>query len=50
MRMEKNEQFQAAAPNKPGVAIEYKATYTNNTGKPVKGLVADLPIPDGEEP
>lgn len=44
-----NEQFQDAATIKPGDVIEYKATYTNNTGKPVKGLVADLPIPEGLE-
>ncbi|PLC04277.1 hypothetical protein CY658_19905 [Variovorax sp. RO1] len=44
-----NEQLQDAATIKPGDVIEYKATYTNNTGKPVKGLVADLPIPEGLE-
>ena len=44
-----NEQFQDAATIKPGDVIEYKATYTNNTDKPVKGLVADLPIPEGLE-
>lgn len=44
-----NEQFQDAATIKPGDVIEYKATYTNKTDKPVKGLVADLPIPEGLE-
>lgn len=44
-----NEQFQDAATIKPGDVIEYKATYTNNTGKTVKGLVANLPIPEGLE-
>ncbi|PIF73228.1 putative repeat protein (TIGR01451 family) [Variovorax sp. 54] len=44
-----NEQLQDAATIKPGDVIEYKATYTNNTSKSVKGLVADLPIPEGLE-
>ncbi len=30
---------------KPNDIIEYRATYTNNTAKSVKGLVATLPIP-----
>lgn len=34
---------------KPGDLVEYTATYTNNTGKPVTGLIADLPIPEGLE-
>jgi uncharacterized repeat protein (TIGR01451 family) len=34
---------------KPGDVVEYRVTYTNNTGKPVTGLVADLPIPEGLE-
>lgn len=41
------EQLQDAASVKPGDTLEYKATYTNNTGKTVTGLVADLPIPEG---
>lgn len=43
------EQLLDAASVKPGDIVEYKATYTNNTGKPVSGLVADLPIPEGLE-
>ncbi|RYY80906.1 MAG: hypothetical protein EOO69_00370 [Moraxellaceae bacterium] len=30
---------------KPNDIIEYRAIYTNNTAKSVKGLVATLPIP-----
>lgn len=30
---------------KPNDIIEYRATYTNNTAKTIKGLVATLPIP-----
>lgn len=30
---------------KPNDVIEYRAKYTNNTTKPVKGLLATLPIP-----
>ena len=30
---------------KPNDIIEYRATYTNNTANPIKGLVATLPIP-----
>lgn len=41
------EQLLDAATVKPGDTIEYKATYTNRSGKPVTGLVANLPIPDG---
>ena len=43
------EQLQDASSVKPGDVIEYKATYTNNTGKAVTGLVADLPLPEGLE-
>lgn len=43
------EQLLDAGSVKPGDIVEYKATYTNNTGKPVSGLVADLPIPEGLE-
>ncbi|AIY42890.1 putative signal peptide protein [Collimonas arenae] len=43
------EQLVSAASVKPGDIIEYKATYTNTSNKPVTGLVADLPIPDGLE-
>lgn len=32
---------------KPGDIVEYRATYTNRDGKPIKGLVATLPIPAG---
>lgn len=34
---------------KPGDVIEYRATYTNQDGKPVTGLQAILPIPEGME-
>lgn len=43
------EQLVAADSVKPGDVLEYRATYTNNTGKAVSGLVANLPIPDGLE-
>jgi len=43
------EQLLDAASVKPGDVIEYTATYTNKTSKPVSGLVADLPIPEGLE-
>jgi uncharacterized repeat protein (TIGR01451 family) len=38
-------EYQPATQAKPDDIIEYRATYTNNTGKPIKGLVATLPIP-----
>lgn len=41
------EQLVDAATVKPGDIIEYKAVYTNRSGKPVSGLVANLPIPEG---
>jgi len=34
---------------KPGDVIEYRATYTNQDVKPVMGLQAILPIPEGME-
>ena len=43
------EQLVDAGSVKPGDIVEYRAVYTNNTGKPVTGLVADLPIPEGLE-
>lgn len=43
------EQLLEASSVKPGDILEYRATYTNNTGKAVSGLVADLPIPEGLE-
>lgn len=43
------EQLQDASSVKPGDVLEYTATYTNNTGKAVTGLVANLPIPEGLE-
>jgi uncharacterized repeat protein (TIGR01451 family) len=43
------EQLLDASSVKPGDVLEYRVTYTNNTGKPVTGLVADLPIPEGLE-
>ena len=41
------EQLLDARSVKPGDTIEYKATYTNRSGKPVNGLSANLPIPEG---
>ena len=43
------EQLVAADAVKPGDVLEYRASYTNKSGKPVKGLVANLPIPEGLE-
>lgn len=43
------EQLVAADTVKPGDILQYQATYTNKTGKPVTGLVAELPIPEGLE-
>ena len=43
------EQLVAAPTVMPGDVIEYKATYKNNSAKPVTGLVANLPIPEGLE-
>jgi uncharacterized repeat protein (TIGR01451 family) len=34
---------------KPGDIVEYQATYRNNDVKPVTGLQATLPIPEGTE-
>ncbi|MFM7026164.1 MAG: hypothetical protein ACKOWC_08945 [Limnohabitans sp.] len=34
---------------KPGDLIEYKVTYTNRGTKPVRDVVAQLPIPEGLE-
>lgn len=41
------EQLLDAATVKPGDVIEYRATYTNRSAKPVTGVVATLPIPEG---
>ena len=41
------EQLLDARSVKPGDTIEYRATYTNRSGKPVNGLSANLPIPEG---
>lgn len=43
------EQLLDAVSVKPGDIVEYTATYTNKAEKPVSGLVADLPIPEGLE-
>lgn len=43
------EQLVEAGSVKPGDVLEYKATYSNRSGKPITGLVADLPIPEGLE-
>ena len=34
---------------KPNDVIEYRVTYTNVTTKPVRSLIANLPIPEGLE-
>jgi uncharacterized repeat protein (TIGR01451 family) len=41
------EQLVDANAVRPGDVIEYRATYTNRTGRDVGGLIADLPIPEG---
>ncbi len=41
------EVLEDASKVKPGDILEYRATYTNVSGKAVSGLVADLPIPEG---
>lgn len=41
------EQLVDASSVKPGDVLEYRATYTNHTGREVGGLIADLPIPEG---
>jgi len=41
------EQLVSADTAKPGEVIEYTVVYSNNTGHPVKGLQATLPIPRG---
>lgn len=43
------EQLVNADSVKPADIIEYHATYTNNSDKEVKSVVADLPLPDGLE-
>ncbi len=43
------EQLVPAPTVMPGDVIEYKVTYKNTSAKPVNGLVADLPIPEGLE-
>jgi len=43
------ESLVAAQSIKPGDVIEYRAVYTNQDGKPVTGLQAILPIPEGME-
>ena len=43
------ETLEDASTVNPGDIIEYRVTYTNNGGQPVKELKAQLPIPDGLE-
>lgn len=43
------EEFAEADSVKPGDIIEYRTIYTNNSGWPIAGLTAELPIPDGLE-
>jgi len=43
------EKFLPAESVKPGDVIEYRATYTNVSKKPVKALVAVVPLPEGLE-
>jgi uncharacterized repeat protein (TIGR01451 family) len=43
------EQLVDAASVKPADIIEYHVTYTNISSKPVRGVVAELPIPEGLE-
>ncbi|MCB4810972.1 hypothetical protein LG204_06555 [Methylovorus menthalis] len=44
-----SEQLVDAAAVKPADIIEYRVTYTNVSNKPVRGVVAELPIPEGLE-
>ena len=41
------EQLVDASTLRPGDVVEYRVVYTNHTGKPVTGLVGELPIPEG---
>ena len=43
------EQLADAASVKPGDVIEYRVTYTNQSGKAVSHLIGSLPIPEGLE-
>ena len=43
------ETVQVAKKVKPKDVVEYQATYTNNTTKTIKNLVATLPIPTGTQ-
>lgn len=43
------EQFLPADAVMPGDIIEYRATYRNTTTKPVSGMAATLPIPQGTD-
>ncbi len=43
------EQLTEANSVRPGDVIEYRVVYTNNGDRPIVGLTADLPIPDGLE-
>lgn len=43
------EQLLDASSVKPGDILEYRATYKNISDKPVQGVVATLPIPEGLE-
>jgi uncharacterized repeat protein (TIGR01451 family) len=43
------EKLVEASSVKPGDTLEYKATYTNVSSKPVTGVLAVMPIPEGLE-
>ncbi|WP_323503886.1 hypothetical protein, partial [Cryobacterium sp. RTS3] len=43
------EHFSSADSIRPGDVIEYRAVYTNRTDKPVNGVIATLPVPEGLE-
>ncbi|HEV6965663.1 hypothetical protein [Roseateles sp.] len=43
------ETFTDADKVKPGDVIEYRALYTNGSAKPVRNLIAVLPLPEGFE-
>src|SRR5688500_18900991 len=40
-----NEQFVAASEAKPGDVVEYRATYKNVSAKPLRAVMATLPVP-----
>jgi uncharacterized repeat protein (TIGR01451 family) len=44
-----HETFAPADKARPGEVIEYRATYRNDSPKPIHELIATLPIPNGVE-